>query len=266
VLPHPPQLDGTDTHVSFGWNHGDERDLAGFARALPRLVRFVSGFGSQSVPNTAAFAHPDQWPQLDWESLAEHHGMATAVFDRRIPAVDQPSFGAWQAASQEYQAELLRHQIETLRRLKYRPTGGFAIAGFADGHPAISTAVLDHERVPKAAYRVLAEVCRPVIVVADRLPAELAAGETVALDVHVISDLRTPVERLEVAARLSWTGGEQRWRFGGAVAADTVVRVGTLQVEVPDRPGPLTLDLSLTGAGLGDEAITRTDRSRIVVG
>ena len=27
VLPHPPQLDGTDSHLSFGWLHGDEREL-----------------------------------------------------------------------------------------------------------------------------------------------------------------------------------------------------------------------------------------------
>jgi beta-mannosidase len=266
VLPHPPQLDGTDTHVSFGWNHGDERDLTGFARALPRLVRFVSGFGAHAVPESADFARPEAWPNLDWADLAGHHGMATAVFDRRLPAVDHPSFDAWRQATQEYQAELLRHHVEALRRLKYRPTGGFAAVGFADSQPAISGAVLDHERIPKAAYAALTEACRPVIVVADRLPPEVSGGETLALDVHVISDLRTPVEQLEVTARLSWSGGEQRWRFGGAIAADTCARVGTLQVEVPDRPGPLVLDLSLTGQGLAHEPVERTDRSRIVVG
>jgi beta-mannosidase len=266
VLPHPPQLDGTDTHVSFGWNHGDERDLTGFARALPRLVRFVSGFGAHAVPESADFARPEAWPNLDWADLAGHHGMATAVFDRRLPAVDHPSFDAWRQATQEYQAELLRHHVEALRRLKYRPTGGFAAVGFADSQPAISGAVLDHERIPKAAYAALTEACRPVIVVADRLPPEVSGGETLALDVHVISDLRTPVEQLEVTARLSWSGGEQRWRFSGAIAADTCARVGTLQVEVPDRPGPLVLDLSLTGQGLAHEPVERTDRSRIVVG
>lgn len=265
VLPHPPQLDGTDSHVSFGWNHGDERDLAGFARALPRLVRFVSGFGSQSVPDSAGFLSPERWPDLDWDALAEHHGMALGVFDRRIPPMDHPSFAAWQQATQEYQAELLRHQVETLRRLKYRPTGGFAHVAFADGHPAISGSVLDHERQPKLAYQALADACRPVIVVADRLPAEVVDGETLALDVHVVNDLRDPVEDLEVSARLSWTGGEQRWRFGGAVGADTCVRVGTLQIEVPDRPGALLLELSLTGTGVPDGPITRTDRSRIVI-
>src|SRR5205823_5335132 len=27
VLPHPPKFDGTDSHLYFGWYHGDERDL-----------------------------------------------------------------------------------------------------------------------------------------------------------------------------------------------------------------------------------------------
>ncbi|WP_426574088.1 glycoside hydrolase family 2 protein [Aquihabitans sp. McL0605] len=265
VLPHPPQLDGTDSHLSFGWNHGDERDLAGFARAVPRMVRFVSEFGAQSVPTSARFASPERWPDLDWEALADTHGMQRGVFDRRVPAVDHPSFEAWQQATQEYQADLITHHVLTLRRLKYRPTGGFAQFLLADGHPAISGSVLDHERTPKLAYHALAEACRPVVVVADRLPAELVGGETLALDVHVVSDLRRPVEQLEVTARLAWEGGEQRWRFGGAVAADTCVRVGTLQVEVPDEPGPVTLHLELTGQGVPGGTVTRTDRSRIVL-
>jgi len=264
VLPHLPQLDGTDTHLSFGWNHGDERDLAGLARAIPRLVRFVSEFGAQSVPSTAEFAAPERWPDLDWDALASRHGMQRATFERRVPPADHPSFDSWRRATQAYQADVVRNHIETLRRLKYHPTGGFAQFCFADGHPAISWSVLDHERVPKAAYAALRDACRPVIVVADRLPDEAIVGATVALDVHVVSDLRRPIDELEVSARLTWAGGEQRWRFGGAVAADTCARVGTLQVEVPDRPGPLELQLRLTGRAIPGEVIERTDRSRIV--
>ncbi|HRW38235.1 MAG: hypothetical protein KDB04_14000 [Acidimicrobiales bacterium] len=264
VLPHPPQLDGTDTHVSFGWTLGDPRDLVGFARALPRLVRWMGDLSAQSVPETAEFAHPERWPDLDWDALDETHGMQRAVFARRVPPDDHPSFDSWRRATQEHQAEVVRHQVEALRRLKYRPTGGFAVQLLADGHPAISWSLLDHERVPKLAWDALRDACRPVIATADRLPAELVAGEAIALDVHVVSDLRVPVEDLEVRATLRWDGGEHRWRFGGAVAADTVARVGTLQIEVPDAPGPLTLDLSLTGPTLGDEPIERTDRGRIV--
>jgi beta-mannosidase len=264
VLPHPPQLDGTDTHLSFGWNHGDERDLVGLARAVPRLVRFVSELGAQSVPDTADFAQPERWPDLDWDHLAGAHGMQRGVFERRVPPADHPSFEAWRAATQEHQADVIRHQVEALRRLKYRPTGGFAVFHLADAQPAISWSLLDHERVPKLAYAALRDACRPVIATADRLPRELVPGEALALDVHVVSDLRTPVEDLEVRATLTWEGGEQRWRFGGAIAADAVARVGTLQIEVPDAPGPVLLELVLTGPTLGDDPIERTDRSRIV--
>ena len=44
----------------------------------------------------------------------------------------------------------MRRQVEELRRLKYRPTGGFAQFLLADAHPAVSWSVLDHRRVPKA--------------------------------------------------------------------------------------------------------------------
>ena len=68
------------------------------------------------------------------------------------PAGRRPST-AWRAATQDYQATLLRHHIETLRRLKYRPTGGFCLFLLADAQPAVSWSILDHERRPKAGYQ-----------------------------------------------------------------------------------------------------------------
>ena len=67
----------------------------------------------------------------------------------------------------------MRRHIEALRRLKYRPTGGFAQFCFADGHPAVTWSVLDHDRSPEGGYDALREACRPVIVVADRLPEQV---------------------------------------------------------------------------------------------
>ena len=190
--------------------------------------------------------------------------MQRAVFEERVPPADHPDFDSWRRATQAYQGELIRHHVETLRRLKYRPTGGFALFFLADAAPAISWSVLDHERVPKAGYAALRDACRPVIVVADRLPVELAPGDTLALDVHVVSDLRAPLEAVTVGARLTWDGGEQRWRFGGTVEADSVIRVGTLPLEVPDAPGPIHLELRLTSDGIDGGPIVREDHSRIV--
>jgi len=244
VLPHPPQLDGTDSHLYFGWYHGHERDLPGFLRAVPRMGRFVTEFGAQAVPVTADFCEPDRWPDLDWERLGRTHALQKAVFDRYVPPDAHATFDDWRAATQAYQATVVRRQIEALRRIKYRPTGGFAQFCFADGHPAVTWSVLGHDRAPKPAFEALREACRPVIVVADRLPATVAPGDALALDVHVISDLRTQVDDAEISAQLGWVGGSRSWQWSGDIPADSCQRVGTMPIVVPDAPGPVTLELT----------------------
>jgi len=236
-----------DTHTSFGWYHGDERDLPGWLRRFPVLASFVGEFGAQGVPATAEWMEPERWPDLDWDRLVRSHGFHRAIFDRRAAPVGHPTFDAWRTATQDYQATVLRHHVEELRRLKYRPTGGFCQFSLADSHPAVSNSVLDHERVPKAAYAALRAACAPVIVVADRPAASYRPGSAMALDVHVVSDRRQLLEGCTVRAELAWPGGSHRWGYVGDVPADTVVRVGTLSFMVPDAPGALTLGLRLEG-------------------
>ncbi len=159
VAPHLPQIEGTDTHLGLGWGTGDERDLPALARTLPRLVRFVSGLGAASIPD--GDCGPGPLSDLDRE-----------VLDERFPPADFPDAAARRDATQAYQARVVRRQVEELRRLKYRPTGGFAVSRLADAQPAVTSAVLDADRRPKAAWDALRAACRPVVVVADRLPAD----------------------------------------------------------------------------------------------
>ncbi len=247
MLPRPGSA-GSDSHVYLGWYYGDERQFPALCRAVPRLARFVSEFGAQAVPEGAGeFCEPDRWPDLDWPRLGRTHNLQKPRFDRYVPPGDFDSFEAWRDATQAYQATVIKYHVETLRRLKHRPTGGFCLFAFADGHPGVTWAVLDHDRAPKAGYHALVEACRPVIVVAERLPETLQPGDHLALDVHVVSDLRRDLERAMVEARMSWPGGDHRWRWEGDVGADDCARVGTLQFVVPEpeRPGFLNLDLHL---------------------
>jgi beta-mannosidase len=253
VIPHSGVLPhvgggGTDTHVYFGWYHGEERQFAGFCRAVPRMARFVTEFGAQAVPEAAEFMDPGRWPDLDWERLAHTHALQKGVFDRHVPPADFPTFEGWLEATQGYQAELLKGHVEVLRRLKYRPTGGFCQFSLVDAvdHPAVTWSVLDSERRPKAGFGALVAACRPVLVTADRPPAAARPGQTLALDVHVVNDLRTPLEAAVVEAVATWPGGRHGWRWRGDVAADAVARVGVIQLVVPAVEGRLDLALRLS--------------------
>lgn len=247
VLPHLPTLESSATHLWFGWRRGTERDLPDFAARWPSQSAFVAEFGAQSVPDDAPFIDNEAWPDIGWSDLAEHHGFEEASFARYVPPHGHTSFQSWRHATQLYQAGLLRRQIESLRRLKYAPTGGFCVHYLADTAPSVSASLIDHAGNPKLAYDAVRDACAPVIVVADRLPARLLPGETLASDIHVVSDLDHKLEGAEVEAELRWPGGTHRWRFAGDVDADSVQRIGTLSWVVPDVTGLTTLTIRLGG-------------------
>lgn len=241
--PSAPRFDGTDTHLRFGWHSGTGRDLETFARRIPRMVRWVTSFGAQSIPVN------DDVQVLNWPGdlglLAERYGLDEAGFRQYVPTSAAATVEDWIEASQAYQGTLLRRQIETLRRLKYSPTGGFTFSALADCRPAISFAIFDHLRNPKQAVGAVRAACQPVIVVADRLPIELHSGEAVLLDVHVVSDEREAIDGLVVTAELSWPNGAHTWAWTGQVGPDSVARIGSINWIVPDVTGAVDLSVEL---------------------
>lgn len=245
VFPHPAW--GTDTHLYFGWYHGDERDLPAALARFPAAARFVSEFGAQAVPDSTGFMDPAAWPDLDWDRLEAHHSLQRRLLDARVPAAEHATFDSWRAATQDYQATLLRHHIEALRLLKYRPTGGFCLFMLSDSQPAVSWSILDDERRPKRAYQTVAEACAPVIVTATRPERSYRPGERVRLDLHVVNDLRVPVADACLDAEVAWPGGSRSWRFAGEVGADGCALVGKLVLDLPRQAGegPLTVNLQL---------------------
>ena len=255
-----PLSGGTDTHLYCGWYHGGERDFPRILAAVPRLARFVTEFGAQAVPPTADWMEPQRWPDLDWADLEQHHALQLEAFERFVPPSDFATFDEWRAATQEYQATLVRFHVETLRRLKYRPTGGFCHFFFADGHPAVTWSVLDHRRAPKTAHSALTAACAPVIVVAERPAASYAPGATLALDVHVVNDLRRTLSALSVTATItSGTLAPEVAGWSGDVPADSCIWIGTVRSTLPATPGPLRLALVLDGDGITARNEYRTE-------
>ena len=161
------------------------------------------------------------------------------------------------------QPEVVKTTIEILRRLKYRPTGGFLLHALADvgagpGRSESAAAggfgVLDSLRRPKPGWQALVNACRPLIVVADPLPQLVRAGDRLEGAVHVVNDTRADVEDMQVHARALGPDGrvisEQRW--GGTAGADDCVLVGRIAADVPaGQPGTLTVELTLTAGAPG---------------
>ena len=202
-------------------------DMAGVLRRWPRLARFVSEFGAQAVPETADFMEPQRWPELDWAYLQERHNLQPQHFERFVPPDEFATFDDWRAATQAYQAALIQLQIEDLRRLRYRPTGGFLQFCFADGHPGVTWSVLDFERRPKAGHGALTAACRSVLPMVDPRTGH----------VHVVNELRTPFPGAEIEVRI----GDATTAFGGDLAADSLAYVG--KVLLPRDCGAVTVVL-----------------------
>lgn len=258
VGPHLPRLDGSDTHLWYGWRYGDSADLARRARRQPSSVRFVSEFGADSVPNSRTWIDDQldgqagfgarRWPLLDWDRAEENAGYDRGTFESMFPPQTFDSFEEWRRTTQLYQSGLLKTQIETLRRLKYQPTGGFCISSFADAAAVVSDSLYDVERRPKDAVDVVRAAMAPVIVVADELPDWVNPGDRLSLDVVIVNDRRTEIDRPIVEATARWPGDSQRWRFDRPVDADAVVKVGTISLVVPDTLGELAIELTATSA------------------
>jgi beta-mannosidase len=150
----------------------------------------------------------------------------------------------WAERLQARQAELVRSHVETLRRLKYRPCGGFTAFSLTEPVPGVTAAVVDHARRPKPGLAALREACAPVLAVIDRPPDTIDPAAPLRLDVHVVNDRRAATGELVVLVDASWDGSgapSERRGWAGSVPADAVARVGTVTLVAP--PGARNLEL-----------------------
>lgn len=246
-LPH--LAGGGSCHSYFGWLYGQDRDLARVAAGWPAVARFVSELGAQSVPPTAGFTRPESWPHLDWDRLVAHYCMRKDVFDDRAPPLAYAGFDAWREATQAYQADVVRCQVEALRRLRERPAGGFAVSNLNDAQEAVSCSLVDHEGRPKAAFYALRAACAPVLVVADWPAAWYRPGTRASFAVHVVNDTGEPLGDALVEAVLTWPGGGRQWRFGGVAGPGPCTFVGRVAAVLPSA-GSLPGD-GVDGVGAG---------------
>jgi beta-mannosidase len=207
------------------------------------MGRFVTAFGAASVDPQLPELQEGHWPALDWSPIAAAVGARRRSLHHLAPPERTGDGPAWAETTRQAQADVLRTTIETLRKIKYQPTGGFCAFYLADPGPAGGFGVLDSDRRAKPALQALTDACRPVIVVGEPLPASVGVGEVCEIAIHVVSDLHEPLRDGVVTATIhhaDGTTGTHRW--GGEIEADSVARISLLSVPAL-RPGALTVEL-----------------------
>jgi beta-mannosidase len=231
VLPNISNLKGTDSHLYFGWQHGEISNLQTLASKFPRLVEFVSEFGAQALPHNleiAQAAGAEQFPNIDTEILQNTYGAELQLLTRTTPLNEFSHWDLWVTATQLRQAEIIRHTVEILRTLKYRPTGGYCQFMLADAMPYVSYAVLDDKRRPKLGWRALQAASKPVIVVADLHSSTLDLGSHTC-EIHVVSDIREKIVAAIITVQWQCSGSDPiNWVFKGNFEADSVTRITSL--------------------------------------
>ena len=230
LLPGPNG--GSDPHLYFGWYQGQQTDLDHFADLIPRAARFVGEFGAQAVPDAAEFMQTERWPHLDWSTLAQRYSFQSEPFDRYARPAAFASFDAWRSASQRYQADVCRSQIEALRVRKYQPVGGFVHFCLNDGAPGVTWSLVDHAGTPKLAYYTAQRACQSVIVVARGLRTVQRPGEHTDVEVHVVNDSSKALEPAHVQLTIDDGPVVASWR--GSVPPDSSTFVGRATLQMPD--------------------------------
>ena len=266
VPPTFPDFDGTTSHLWFGWHHGTAADLAAAAARIPRMARFVTAFGAATVepenPHLGSSGlQGSDWSMLDWDEIASSIGAPRESLLHLVAPERATDAKDWAMRTGFAQAEVIKTSIELLRRLKYQPTGGFSLFYLADAGDAGGFGVLNRHRRAKPGWQALVDACRPIIVVADPMPAVLSPGDQIDLAVHVVSDQHTPIPDAQVRAtvRANISGGgsaivsEQSW--SGAIPEDDCSLIGRVKAVVPGVANELTVKLKLTAE---QSAITST--------
>lgn len=242
----------TDAHHYWGWYMGCIDHLETVLRVLPKTARLVTEYGAQAFPDPESSRRfvLGTWPDLNWQELAERHMLQPELMDRYVPRRQYQSFEAYVAATQAYQALLLRRYTESLRRRKYRPCGGVLPFMWQDCSPGVTWAVLDDQRRPKAGYYALQAAFRPVHIVAEWPRRALTPGRRLRLAVTALNDRARPLPahwhwRIERAGEaLAGGGGEL------LLPADGLVDLAVQWVVPADlAPGPVRLVLGLAAEG-----------------
>jgi beta-mannosidase len=214
-LPASPA--GGDSHDWSVWHHFEPP--AAYRRTHPG---FASEFGLQAPPGVQAlrrFLPPDElWPPgASWAFHGANIDKLWRYARPFLPRGEEVTLESFVAASQRAQAEGLRIAVEHYRRLKAQGNGGALVWQLNEPWPAISWALLDHDRSPKPAYDTVRRAFQPLLASVDYPLRCYRPGDELPLRVWVIHDGAEPLPGSRVLVRLLDAAGREAERVEAKV-------------------------------------------------
>jgi beta-mannosidase len=200
---------------------------------------FASEFGLQALPNKAtlqSFVPAEElWPP--GPSWGYHGAELNKLlrYARPFMQSSEPGLEELGEASQQAQAHALQIAVEHYRRAKARGGGGVLIWQLNEPWPAVSWALVDFYRRPKAAYAVVKRLMNPVLASLEYPLRRYRAGDELAIDIWVVNDLSVNLNGCQLEVVL-WAGtGEAmaKHTLDVEIAADSASKVGRARWILP---------------------------------
>ncbi len=192
---------------------------------------FGSEFGLQAPPDgrmLRRFIPADElWPPGG--SWAYHGAELKKLWRYARPFLtgQETDLEAFVEASQRAQAHGLQIAIEHYRRRKAEGAGGVLVWQLNEPWPAISWALVDHDRQPKPAYETARRLFDPLLICADYPLRHYRAGDPLSFDLWIVNDRHEALAGCQVEVALWDEAGHatNRSSLEVDIAADSAGRV-----------------------------------------
>jgi hypothetical protein len=243
-----------DEHLLLGWTSGSWRDVANVEPVM------VTAFGAQSLPAVDSPVWKEiasRWPVADDDAAWRYAGFQPVNWAERgvgLPSSHQ-SLESYVAASQQYQADVVRFAAEHLRTRKFESCWGAFAYQLVDPFPAIGFGLVDGARRPKPALAALTEAFKPTRVIAEPLsfepgrPFGILQRSDIPFSARLVIVNDDPKVFGEGVIRWSVIRKRASKRRGARLIRDAMQRksfAGTVEVEVPTAFEPAVSATSVT--------------------
>lgn len=243
VAPHVPHLSGSDLGLYFGWLGGEASDIVEYASTIPRLVRWVSDMGAQALPAIS---------NASLDQLTSVHGADGTAVRTIHPPTNYEDLPSYTEATRRHQADVLKVMIESLRVLKYEPTGGFCAGLWKGAGPGLGRGLNDADGTPRPALEVARTALQPLLGVLYPATSVLSARATSTLALHLCNDGIADIE-VEIVATINDQRGTQERRWSGIAPADDVQFIDDLNIRGGRLGSEMRVDVAVFDKASGVE-------------